>query len=156
MEFQSGQNCVTEIKGMLCAKYIKTLCYIENIHKCYAQNAEMCSKCRNVMLKMHKVMLKMQRRLEFQSGQNCVTEIKHMLCAKYIKALCYIENTETSCAKCMNIMCKIHKRYAQNAETLCSKCRSYAQNVETLCSKCRNVMLTVLLCILNTACFLFL
>ena len=62
--------------------------------------------------------------MEFQSGQNCVTEIKDMLCAEYIKALCYIESTETSCAKCMNIMLKMQKRYAQNAETFMLKNRS--------------------------------
>ena len=74
--------------------------------------------------------------MEFQSGQNCVTEIKDMLYAKYIETLCYIENIETSSAKCTNIMRKLHKCYAQNAEILCSKCRnvmlkiqkSYAQN----------------------------
>ena len=95
--------------------------------------------------------------MEFQSGQNCVTEIKDMLCAKYIKTLCYIEN--------INIMCKMHKHHAQNTQMLCSKCRytswskytnvmlkmqiyvmvkmrkRYAQNAETLCSKYRNVML---------------
>ena len=54
-------------------------------------------------------------------------------------------------------MRKIHKCYAQNAETLCSKYRKvmlkiqknvmhkmwkgYPQNAETLCSKCRNAML---------------
>ena len=71
-----------------------------------------------------------------------------MLCAKYIKALCYIENIETSCAKCTNIMRKIHKCYAQNADTSWSKCgnvlkmrKRYAQNAETLCSKCGNVIL---------------
>ena len=114
MEFQSGQNCVTEIKDMLRAKYIKTLCYIENrnimrkIHKRYAQNAEtLCSKCRNVMLKMQ----------------------RH-----------YAQNAETLCSKFGSVMLKMQKRYAQNAETLCaqnaetlcSKCgnemqKSYAQ-----------------------------
>ena len=60
-EFQSGQNCVTEIKDMLCAKYIKTLCYAEmqkvtfKTRKHCAQNAEtLCSKRRNTMLKMQK------------------------------------------------------------------------------------------------------
>ena len=91
--------------------------------------------------------------MEFQSGQNCVTEIKYMLCAKYIKTLCYIENIETSCMR------KIHKRYAQNTEmlnveTLCSICSKfknvmlkiqehYAQNAEKLCSKCGNVLLNI-------------
>ena len=51
--------------------------------------------------------------MEFQNGHNCVAEIKDMLCAKYIKTLCYIDNIETSCAKCMNIMHKIHKYYAE-------------------------------------------
>ena len=41
--------------------------------------------------------------------KNCVTEIKDMLCKKYIKTLCYIKNIETSCAKCTNIMHEIHK-----------------------------------------------
>ena len=105
--------------------------------------------------------------MEFQSGQNCVTEIKDMLCAKYIKILCYIENIETSCAKytnvmqnaetlcskCENVMLKMHKTHAQSPETLCSKCtklvhKTHAQNVEVLCTKlmlnaqkCGNVML---------------
>ena len=86
--------------------------------------------------------------MEFQSGQNCVTEIKDMLCAKYIKTLCYIENIETSCAKYTNAMLKMQKRYAQNAETLFSKCRNvmlkmrkrYAQIAETL-SKCTNLVM---------------
>ena len=62
--------------------------------------------------------------MEFQSGQNCVTEIKDMLCAKYLKTVCYIESVETSCTKYANIMLKMRKHYAQNAETLCSKCRN--------------------------------
>ena len=57
--------------------------------------------------------------MEFQSGQKCVTEIKDMLCAKYIKTLCYIENIEALCSKYTNFMLKIQKSYAQNAETLC-------------------------------------
>ena len=113
MEFQSGQNCVTEIKGMLCANYIKTLCYIENIE---TSCAKYTSKCRNVMLKMQKR---------------------------------YAQNAETLCSKCGNVMLIMQKRYAQNAETLCSKCRNvmlkmrkcYAQNAETLCSKCTNLVM---------------
>ena len=79
--------------------------------------------------------------MEFQSGQNCVTEIEDMLCAKYIKTLCYIENIETSCAKYTNVTLKMQRRYAQNAETLCSKCTTHAQNAETLCSKCTKLVL---------------
>ena len=63
------KNCVTEIKDMLCTKYIKTLCYIKKhrnimrkMHEHHARNARMLA-----MLKMHKhfaqnVMLKMQKR----------------------------------------------------------------------------------------------
>ena len=64
-----------------------------------------------------------------------------MLCAKYVKILCYV-------AKHRNIMCKMQKRYAQNLEMLCSKFRNvmlkmqnrYAQNAETLCSKFRKTL----------------
>ena len=44
---QSGQNYITEIEDRLCLKYIKKT-------YCHAQNAgTLCTKCTNVMLKMH-------------------------------------------------------------------------------------------------------
>ena len=106
---------------MLCAKYIKTLCYIENIETS-------CPKC-TIMCKIHKcyaqnVVLKMQRH--------------------YAETLCWMQKRY---AKCGNIMVKTQKCYAQNAEilyaqnveTLCTKLihKRYAQNS---CSKCRNIM----------------
>ena len=87
--------------------------------------------------------------MEFQSGQNCVTEIKDMLYAKYIKTLCYIENIET-CAKYTNVVLKMQKHYAQNVETLLLKMqKSYTQNAEILCSKFRNVMFKMWKCAQN-------
>ena len=69
--------------------------------------------------------------MEFQSGQNCVTEINDMLCEKCTKTLCYIE---TSCAKCTNVMRKTHKCYAQNAETKCRNPQVKMQK-QIVCSK---------------------
>ena len=72
--------------------------------------------------------------MEFQSGQNCVTEINSVLCCK----------SQQDCA----MVCKMQRQHAQNAETSCSnhrdvvlksqRCR--AQNAETSCSNCRDLM----------------
>ena len=62
---------------------------------------------------------------------------------------CYAQNAETLCSKFRITMLKMQKHYAQKAEMLCSKSRNvmlkkqkcYAQNAEMWCWKCRNIML---------------
>ena len=77
----------------------------------------------------------------------CYRNKRHAVC-KIQKILCYIENIETSCAKCTNIMRKMHKHHAQNTQTSCAKCtnimrkihKHHAQNTQTSCAKYTNVM----------------
>ena len=73
------------------------LCYIENIHKCYVQNAEMlCSKYRNVMLKM----------------QKCYAQNAETFCLKMYKTQWHAQNAEMLCLKWRNFILKMRKRYA--------------------------------------------
>jgi len=71
-------------------------------------------------------------KVESQSEQDCVAEIKNLLCSKaqiycavvqnakhWVK--CYVQNAETLCSK-----------YRLNAEIPCLKYRWYAQNTEML------------------------
>ena len=86
--------------------------------------AEMlCSKCGNVMLKMHKT--------HAQNVQNSCSKCRNVM-LKMQK--CYAQNAQNSCLKCGNVMhithaqkcgnvmLKLRKRYAQ---TLCAKYGHY-------------------------------
>lgn len=96
--------------------------------------------------------------MEFQSGQNCVTEINNVLCWKHTKALWYGTNgnimlkTEIFCSKhrvvvyrmqrcvllkCRNVMLKTHRCHANYGDIMWKIQRGHAQNAEILCKVCQ-------------------
>ena len=103
MEFQSGQNCVTEVNCMLCCKSQQDGA-INAETSC--SNAEIpCSKCGDLVLKL--------QRCRAQKSGDLVLKMQR----------CRAQNAEASCSKCRDfVLTEMQTRRAQNAETSCSKC----------------------------------
>ena len=101
MEFQSGQNCVTEINCVLCCKSQQDCAMVCKMQRCHAQNAEMscsnaetrCSKCRDVVLKFN-------------------AEIPCSKCGDLVRVL---KMQGCRAQKCGDLVLKIQRCRAQNA-----------------------------------------
>ena len=118
MEFQSGQNCVTEINCVLCCKSQQDCAMVCKMQRRHAQNAEMCSNAEIPCSKCRDVVLKFNAEIPCSKCEDLVLKMqgcRAQKCGDLVLKIqrCRAQNAETSCSKSRDAVLKMRRRRAQ-------------------------------------------